>query len=354
MACFVCFDEQFLAAHPEFSEYFRRVYIPRSVPETFSLHSFDPIYFQKLFRFTQNELLAILPFLRLPSRIKEPRAGYNRPVEDALCMFLGRLSVPLRVRDFVPIFRVSQAQISLVSNFVARLLNERWERKIRFNESFLMDSHRMLRYARQVSIYVSHPGALHPLFIDGSGCEIRRPEGGIHVPFFSGHHRAYELRALHVVGPDGICHMTTDMYPGSYCDAGVFMDENMETDFQRFLDPVNDLMVDDLFERRVTVYGDSGFGRTMNLTTPFHAPTEEERAMNRAMSSARIVVENFFGRMKTLWKFCVQTTGHEIQLSPVGLYYKMAVFFTNIYNCIHTDIAERFFITPPTLDEYLA
>ena len=65
--------------------------------------------------------------------------------------------------------------------------------------------------ANQVAMSIDMPGALFPLHIDSSGIVVCAPSQK-YAQFFSGHHRSYEMRFLHIVGADGICHASFGLH----------------------------------------------------------------------------------------------------------------------------------------------
>ena len=83
-------------------------------------------------------------------------------------------------------------------------------------------------------------------------------------------------------------------------------------------------------------------------------PTLVQKEHNKRMSSVRESVEWGFKLITTQWAFLNYKNNMKIFLQPVGKYYKLAAFLTNVHTCFeHNQISTYFDVAPPTLDEYL-
>lgn len=72
------------------------------------------------------------------------------------------------------------------------------------------------------------------------------------------------------------------------------------------------------------------------------------------MSSVRESVEWGFKLITTKWAFLNYKHNMKIFVQPVGKYYKVAAFLTNLHTCLEGNQISTFFdIKPPSLDEYL-
>jgi hypothetical protein len=102
------------------------------------------------------------------------------------------------------------------------------------------------------------------------------------------------------------------------------------------------------------IYGDPAYHHAAGVLRPFTGRnvTREQRAFNAAMATARIAVENGFGKVSTLWQTNQFSSKLQSLNSPVAAYYMVTVLLTNIHTCIR-GVMTPFGLRPPHLDEYL-
>lgn len=81
-------------------------------------------------------------------------------------------------------------------------------------------------------------------------------------------------------------------------------------------------------------------------------PVEQE--FYTAMSRCRMCVEWGFGKVFNIFAFLDFDKNMRLHLSPVGKYFLIAVFFTNLHTCLHGSVTSHTFkLPPPSLEEYL-
>ena len=90
--------------------------------------------------------------------------------------------------------------------------------------------------------------------------------------------------------------------------------------------------------------------------TPFErlqiSPHEAE--FNNRMSKVREAVEWGFGEAIRVFPFLNFSQNMRILLSPVGLYYLVAILLCNAHTILHSPLVPQYFTCPPpTLEEYL-
>ena len=90
---------------------------------------------KKKMRFTTAELDQILPLLHLEDI--QWSYDYRPSPQKALCIFLARLSWPLRLHDMVEWFGYSRSQLSIIFNDVAIFLYQRFRNKLFFDRQRL-------------------------------------------------------------------------------------------------------------------------------------------------------------------------------------------------------------------------
>jgi hypothetical protein len=110
------------------------------------------------------------------------------------------------------------------------------------------------------------------------------------------------------------------------------------------------------------VYGNPAYRASYGVAYPFedhlrrgrrYLPAEEQ-AFNKALASVRIAVEQAFGRAQHLWTYTAFAKGLTAGLQPLAAQFFVAVLLTNCHTCLNGSPAgNRFFVPPPTLEEYL-
>jgi AraC-like DNA-binding protein len=88
-------------------------------------------WIKKRMKFTTTELDQILPLLHLQE--VQWSYGYRPSPQKALCIFLARLSWPLRLHDMMDWFGCSRSQLSTIFNDVAIFLYQRFRNKLFFD-----------------------------------------------------------------------------------------------------------------------------------------------------------------------------------------------------------------------------
>ncbi|RPA96294.1 hypothetical protein L873DRAFT_1694682, partial [Choiromyces venosus 120613-1] len=89
------------------------------------------------------------------------------------------------------------------------------------------------------------------------------------------------------------------------------------------------------------VFGDGTYGLqsgVMGAYRPLHnsSLTTEQKIFNQNMSQSQIATEWAFGKVIRLWGFMGHKMGHQIGLSPVGIYFPTCVLLTNCHTCYYS------------------
>lgn len=83
--------------------------------------------------------------------------------------------------------------------------------------------------------------------------------------------------------------------------------------------------------------------------------TREEKTINKAMASKRIVVEWEFGHAAKLFSFVRHRAEQKTLLSRCGLFYVVVTLMKNVHTCVNggNQTSMYFGLEPPTLEEYI-
>jgi hypothetical protein len=308
-----------------------------------------------LFRFKRQDLVRLLPLLRLPALITTP-SRYAATAEEALLIVLYRLAYPRRWRDIEAWLLFKRQPAALCEIFLKTLghLHTTWQAKLNtWTEVFASANARVLGEA--TAHKMGYDGALFMLFIDGSNIYVERP-GGAHVlqrALYNGHHRQHSVNMLSAITPNGMWAMVRGPFAGTVNDAAAYNISNMEHDLRHLLAPAN---AGRPLGDRVCAAADSIFPLSDVLQLRFSGPglTVAEQAYNAAFSSVRIAVEWGLDKVFTLFAGIDWSRKLSVGRSPIAIYILAAFLFTNIHTCFYgSQVAEYFHIAPSLIEEYL-
>jgi AraC-like DNA-binding protein len=306
-------------------------------------------WIKKRMIFTTAELDRILPLLHLQD--VQWSYGYRPSPQKALCIFLARLSWPLRLHDMVDWFGCSRSQLSTIFNDVAIFLFQRFRNKLFFDRRRLTQR-RMEWFSR--AIERQGGGDRVWGWIDGTINRICRPTDD-QREYYSGYKKAHGYKYQAVMTPDGIMSSLAGPTVASHGDWYVFVESGFEAEIVAIW---RDEQVDR--DRRLFVYGDPAYCGSRVVMGAYKKPpgaqlTPEQALFNREMSACRISVEHGFAHVQNRWMRNAFQHVCRIGSSPLAAYYTSAVLLANIYTCLRgNQISKKFGLRPPTLEEYMA
>ena len=123
--------------------------------------------------------------------------------------------------------------------------------------------------------------------------------------YYSGKHKCHVMKVQAFVSPLGLLIHFTKSVPGSIHDFRLFK----ESDLVALINGENE-KCNKIFKENCTTLGDSGYQGLSSVipggVTPVKKPkgrelNEREIAKNKTISKRRIIVENWFSRLKSLW-----------------------------------------------------
>ena len=130
--------------------------------------------------------------------------------------------------------------------------------------------------------------------------------------YYSGKHKEFCIKIQCLVNPDGVCIHYHGIFPGTKHDLKIFENSNLHT----FLRKRERLRNGSYHYTHPQILADSGYQGAQHIypeiIIPFKKPKngeliEAEKEINQKISVDRIIVENFFGRMKTIFGCCHET-----------------------------------------------
>lgn len=106
-----------------------------------------------------------------------------------------------------------------------------------------------------------------------------------------------------------------------------------------------------------SLYGDLAYPLRVHLITPFKEVihSDQERIFNGRMSKLCSSVKWTFGEILPLFAFVDYKKNQKLFLQPVAKYYLVASLLTNCPACSFGSVTnEYFYLSPPTLEEYIS
>lgn len=301
----------------------------------------DSVLISKL-RFSRNDILRLLPFMRLDlCRFKR---RYQPSHELALAILLARLAYPGRHLDRLDFFGRSRSFLSSVFNDVVTHIRHRFGALMGWDDDRLT-MQQLRRYCEAIGEDVVWG------FIDGTAIHMSRPTGEQEL-FYSGHKHYHAFKFQSVVTPDGLI----SSLAGPIAAIGTCSESQIEE------------KIGNLFERegvmpedRIYLYGDAAYTGSVATIGAFKRPrngqlTEDQAWVNLVMSKKRVAVEDIFGLVQKYFAFSSYYLQQRMGDQSVAASYLAACLMTNCMTCLRgrNQVTDKFECPPPTLEEYFA
>ncbi|KAF0705272.1 hypothetical protein AaE_014602 [Aphanomyces astaci] len=160
--------------------------------------------------------------------------------------------------------------------------------------------------------------------------------------FYSKKHGQYGLKVEASVLPNGLAINVTTAVPGSVADIAI-CESNLDFHQDKLKkigeedDMLDDGPMQEEYPRSWALLADKGYQglhRQLRAITPMKRPaggllSAADMAVNDKIASDRVIVENFFGRLKTLWSVVGDT--YTWKRENYDLYFQTCVAFTNLH-----------------------
>ena len=195
---------------------------------------------------------------------------------------------------------------------------------------------RWISVSERLSAQVRDPN--FPLLIgsvDATVQKILKPKD--QKPYYSGKHKFHCMKTQALVNPQGYLISCSDSVPGAKHDFQLFQDSRLSYALNQENNRVTTAM-----GANAELLADSGYQGITHFVpfakTPYKKPrngtlTEEQKEFNRTISRSRIIVENWFGRLKTLWMICGGT--YRNYLGMYSRTWKFCAALTNFHISLH-------------------
>lgn len=294
------------------------------------------------FRFTIDDVFLLCREFRLEDVLLLPdEFGSLRVFSwEAIAFVLERLAKPSTLSALSIVYGRSMTALSNIFIYIVKLLEHR------FRHILNWDSRRIALSAAQ---YASKIAAKCPIpnligFLDGTRRQHCKPIENQKASF--NWHKWYHCSGFQgIASPDGLLIQITHAVLGAHNDQYILNASAIAHIMQQ--PPFSGYFL----------YADAGYSMGPHLIVPYKGTlSNSEQRFNTAMSTARVSVENAFGRVRSLWRFLNNDDDLMLNKSPLGSIYRTAVLFTNLRTCLDqtNQISAFFDLDPPTVREYLA
>ena len=261
---------------------------------------------------------------------------YTIPYEAGLLVMLYRFSRPSRIRpEMERFFCMRKSKLSaILSTFTCatyevanrylsnpQIFSSRWE--------FLSEL-----------VWAKSNGAVRGVwgFIDGTLRKTCRPSRFQRLAY-SGHKRCHGIKFQSVVTPDGLIALMYGPIAGSRHDSFLLGQSNVIQQLRQIM-PTDDRGIP-----AFQLYGDPAYPQSGVLFGGFQnvRPNTIEAAWNTEMSKVREVVEWLFKEIIVQWSFLDYKPSMKIFKSPIGMYYIIGAFLTNLRCCCYGSQTSTYF-----------
>ena len=123
---------------------------------------------------------------------------------------------------------------------------------------------------------------------------IKRPRNVPHRPYYDGHHKFYCLGFIVFVDGSGVARYVHGGLPGAQNDINIWRDSSFSRNTNNFIAPTDYILFDGIFSFLGYPFICPFRGDTSQLTS-------QQRAFNLYQREARAIIENYFGRLKTIF-----------------------------------------------------
>ena len=296
--------------------------------------------------------------LRLALRIPSYFRLQNKCVvdgEEALLIFLHRISRPRTLLDTEEFFGIEYSQISRIFNHVVKFLDEEHKPTYR-NLAFLNETNRLQRFNTVIREKIA---SVHnvpmparecntSLFLDGTRQRVCRLGGNNNeqAAIYDGKNKIHSLGYQGVSGPDGIVYDIFGPLCGRRHDVLIFRKSSFNVRFGN---------IQNHNEVQYVAYADKAYTDCSHVLGAYHGHnvTEEHKVHNNIMKSVRIGIEWAFMKIVMNNSYLDYHRGMNIALQPVAPMYRVSVLLANAHTCLYGSQAAQYFgIIPPNIFDF--
>jgi hypothetical protein len=322
-------------------------------------------------RFKKEHLRYLFIALNIPETIYLDNNAKVKG-EKAFLLMLYRMAYPRRIVDMERIFGREYSTLSRIFNHVVYLLDEQHGHLVTDNLAFFAPRFRdynrviLAKIAEMNNGNIPQRERFTALFVDGTVRQICRPAGNDNVQraAFCGRKKkhaqnfqgTYTIKCLSnfcdnkyitaTTGADGMIVDCSGPHSGRRHDQRMFRDSNIN-------DRIRDVQLGN--EVQYLVYADKGYTDTTHCVAAYHGAvlTAAQVQVNGVLTHARVTVEWCFGKVTERERYVDFHRTQQLQLQPVGKYYRLCTVLTNAHTCLYgSQTGLHFGLTAPSLNDY--
>lgn len=329
------------------------LYLQPRVHRDLTLEDLDDAQCWDLLRIRKLDFPRLKAALRLPDDfiVTENRCMFT--TDEALMLFLRRMSYPQRLTDLVSFWGRSPDQWSRVFKYMLHHIYSTFERVLQ--DSIHVWVPHFPRFAAKVREKCNTPAQFADVvcFVDGTVRPCSRPQGrdDVQREVYSGHKRVHGIKFQAVTLPNGIIADVSGPYSGRRHDSYLMTESRLN-------DRIAAAQIGQLVQYKV--FGDKAYAMLSHVRRAWPdningngVLTAAQRHENRNLAGARICAEWAYGEVVKYWAFVDFKKNLKLFVQPVAKVYLVAVFLTNCHTCLYgSETSAQFGVRPPTLEEY--
>ena len=295
-------------------------------------------------RMTKSDLVRLANALGVPPQFRDSKRRSYAGVEG-IALVLARLAYPGRLCDltFKGFGKLSEPDLSRLFRITVDFI---WSRFSHLLEDVSIWEDDLSFFARAIWGVIGRYQNCWG-FIDGTIRAMCRPSYAQQLGY-SGHKRKHGIKFQSIALPNGLIGYLWGPVLGRRHDAHMLDDSNLLNELRQMMVRIGSTYC---------IYGDPAYPLSPVLQCPFRgaALTVNQRLFNRDMSAARVTVEWLFGIVLRDFAFLDFKANLKLWLSPIAIYYKVAVLLTNCLTCLNggNQVSMLFGMSPPSIEEYL-
>lgn len=278
---------------------------------------------------------------------------YSAPYETLLLLVLFRLARPRRIRrDMEEFFGFRRNKICIG---IKAMVCAMYSLAVQYLDNPALFHHLMPRYSNIINAKCGLDNNVWG-FLDGTLRRTCHPTY-YQEQMYSGHKRIHGIKFQSVVTPDGFFACMFGAINGKRHDSYMLTESGLLQSLRAMM-PAGENEQDG--ENNIySLYADPAYPQSAYIFGGYRNPRpgSREALWNAQMSSVRESVEWGFSYINKYWSFLNFQSGLKVFKSPIGKYYIIATFLSNLRTCYYGNQTMSFFDCANdslTIDEYLS
>ena len=274
----------------------------------------DSLYkelWKKEFRMSPETFDLVVNIVRGDMSYRDTRFRKSIDINKRVAIAVWRLATGSSYRNISKVFGLGRSTVSQITNQFCSVMKQKTVQYIKFPRTTVETANEIQKFKTFTDCVIPHiVGA-----IDGTHIEIVSPGGNSKLDYFC-RKQMYSINTQAVVGSNLMFLDVATGYPGSIHDARILRDTSLFTRAQQRQLLANPIKVIEGHRVNPFLIGDGAYPPLTWLVKPFPNRfnlSQEEKKFNKALSSARVTVEQAFGLLKARWRCLLKRLDNEIE-----------------------------------------